>query len=112
MRFLDFSKLLSSLPLFPITAQRGGEPVAWASLRGLQMLMGIGIIVCLVIGVCFLKWYHKHPVGGKIALWVLVVWVIWWLVRYIRALSDDPYTRAAPYRKIELPEEETSSVKK
>ena len=104
--------MLSSLPLLPITAKHGGEPVAWASLRGLQALMYIGIVVCLVIIVCFLKWYHKHPVGGKIALWILVVWAVWWLVRYIKALNDDPLLRAAPYRKIEIPEEDSSSAKK
>ena len=112
MRLLNFSKLLSSLPLLPITVQRGGNPVVWASLRGLQTLMYIGIVVCLIIMVCFLKWYHKHPVSGKIALWILIVWAIWWLVRYIKALSDDPLLRATPYRKIEIQEEEPSFPKK
>ena len=112
MRILNFSKLLSSLPLLPITTKRGGEPVAWASLRGLQILMCIGIVVCLIAMACFLKWYYKHPVGGKIALWILIIWAIWWLVRYIRALNDDPLLRATPYRKIEIPEEDSLPAKR
>ena len=67
------------------------------------MVVFAGIVAVVVGLVFFMRWYRAHPVGGKIALWLLIIWGIWWVVRYIRALNDDPLLRAAPYRKIEIP---------
>lgn len=56
---------LSYMPLFPITVQRGGKPVGWASWRGLNMVVFTGIVAVVVGLVFFMRWYRAHPVGEK-----------------------------------------------
>ena len=73
---------------------------------------GVGSGLALVVfisGLLLMELFQYHPVlacvlGAVLASVVLavVVYMLWQLVRKVCALSDDPYTRTTPYRKIEI----------
>ena len=74
--------------------------------------VAILVVAALIVVLACASFFRQHPVVCKIILGLAIVWGIWQVVRYFRAVMDDPLLRAAPYRKIELPEEKSSSAKK
>ncbi len=70
------------------------------------------VIFALIAVLMCVSLLRQHPVICKTILGLGIVWGIWQVVRYFRSIMDDPLLRPAPYRKIELPEEKSSSAKK
>ena len=109
MKSFNFMKIVSAatyLPIIPGRSHTGGAPVGWASLQGMGMAM-IGLVVLgLIAYFWFLKdWCQQHPVLTKVILALLLVWVVLFIIRWIKSFSEDPLLRAAPYRRINLDEE-------
>lgn len=72
----------------------GGQPVIRnASMSGLEACCFAVIVLGLIIYFWFMKWYHAHPVAGKIVVWTGAVWCGLRLIGIIRSFCDDPYTR-------------------
>ncbi len=113
MNFLKLVGLVGYLPIIDIPFAPGGKiAVRGASYKGLQFLVTF-LIALLVFGILYIRaWYQQHPLLGKILFIVLVWWCLRQGVRFFRALCDDPYTRLAPYRHIELPQETIKQHKK
>ena len=59
-----------------------------------------------------IKLYRSHPVCGTVLLVLVGAWLLRQVVRFVRALCDDPLLRAAPYREIEMQKEDSSFTKK
>ena len=114
MKSFNFMKIVSVatyLPIIPVRSRTGGAPISWASLKGMSYaLMGL-VILGLIAYFGFLKdWCQQHPILTKVILCLLVVWAICFVIGWIRSFSDDPLLRSAPYRKINLDEEELKQV--
>lgn len=94
-----------SLPIIPVRGRTGGDPIGWASAKGMQWVFyGLGLLG-LVAYFWFCKWYKHHPVLGKVIIVLVVAWALWWVICWVRSFNDDPYLRKEPYRKIDLDEE-------
>lgn len=109
MKSFNFMKIVSAatyLPIIPVRSHTGGAPIGWASLKGMGMVMTGLVVIGLMAYFWFIKdWCQRHPVLTKIIIGLLIVWVILFIIRWIRSFSDDPLLRAAPYRQINLDEE-------
>ncbi len=107
MKFLNaLSHVIMSLPIIPVRGRTGGNPIGWASMRGMQgVFYGLGLLG-IVAYFWFRKWYTNHPVWGKIIIGLVVIWALWWVIAWICSFNNDPYLRKEPYRRIDLKEEE------
>ena len=102
--FTKLARAVPYLPIINIPFRAGGEPVVRnASLGGLHFAIGFLVAAGLIGYFWFVKWYRQHPVWGKIILVVVGIWVLWQLIRWVRSLCDDPYSRTTPYRTFEVP---------
>ncbi len=106
MKFFNaLTQVVMSLPIIPVRGRTGGNPIGWASMRGMQgVFFGLGFLG-LVAYFWFRKWYTHHPVWGKIIIGVVVVWALWWVIAWVRSFNEAPHLRKEPYRQIYLDEE-------
>lgn len=109
MKPFNFMKIISAvtyLPIIPVRSHTGGAPIGWASLKGMGMVMTGLVVIGLMAYLGFLReWCQRHPIVTKVILGLLIVWVVLFIIRWIGSFSDDPLLRAAPYRRINLDEE-------
>lgn len=92
--------LVGYLPIIDIPMYHGGEPVVrHASYNGLTFVCTVLIVVGLALYFGFLYFYQKHPLAGKVILVVGIWWLLRQMVRFFKALCDDPYTRTKPYER-------------
>lgn len=86
--------LWALLPIIMVPWRPGGVPVIRnASYSGIKFLLVIGVVAVVVLFGLFMRFYHAHPVGGKIALALIILWCVLRVVGILRSLCDDPYTR-------------------
>lgn len=100
MNFLKIFGLVGYLPIIDVPFAPGGKIVIHnASYNGLMHACGALIVIGLLLYFGFLKFYHTHPLLGKVIIIVCIWWGLRQLIRWVKSLCDDPYTRTEPYNR-------------